>query len=423
MKSVLNSSTIVILVFVLVAFTKPCLSQVIQINTNVTDNLLKVIEIGNQTIVTNFQNYIIRSGDEFNTHSILPLPSTVLSGRKKLKYQNNKLYLLAGSLSPTYFEFWVSIDTGNSWTLLFDTTSIHVYDFTMFDSLNGVIYTSQNMKLRTSDGGQSWNSESSLINTPAAIFMYNDSIGVLPTQNKILLSNNRFVNEVFQSNSEMSGVTDGQYLNKDTLIFSSCVNVSGCYLLCSHNGGTLWQTKVITEFEPSGLHFFNYNEGYVVGWGYILGVAPLQGVIRKTTDMGATWTTYLTGIDYKLNDIHFLNDSIALITGEQGVLLKWNKHSTATTVIEIPNENGISLYPNPSTSEHILKIASTSKYNQELTVKMYDIFGRKVSEHRVLKNSNTGYELRNDIINLSKGVYLYKWRMNDREYFVKFVKE
>ena len=398
-------------------------AQFTLIPTNTQDQLNRIIKVGTTTFVSTFYNYLLRSDDDFDTFSIIPLPTSFNYSTKILKYQHNKLYLLAGTLGPTFSEFWVSNDTGANWTLLHDTANVFVLDFTMFDTLNGVIYASQHRKLRTNDGGNSWQVEYSINAVPYWILMYNDSIGVVPTQNKLLLSNDRFVNEVFQSNSEISGATDGQYLNKDTLIFASSVNVSGCYLLCSHNGGIQWQTKVITEFEPAGLHFFNYNEGYVVGWGYILGVAPLQGVIRKTTDMGATWTTYLTGIDYKLSDIHFLNDSIALITGEQGILLKWNKHSTATTVIEMPDENGISLYPNPSTSEHVLKIASTSMYNQELTVKMYDIFGRKVSEHRVLKNSSTGYELRNDISNLSKGVYLYKWRMNDTEYFVKFLKE
>lgn len=395
--------------------------QVTQINTNVNDNLLNIVQIGNQTFVTNFQNYVIHSDDNFNTFSLLPTPSSISGGRKRLKFQNQKLYLLAASLSPTYLEFWESSDTGNTWTLLFDTSDVHVQDFTMFNSLNGIMYSSPYKKIRTSDGGHTWYVEPSIMYFPFSIFMYNDSIGVIPTQEKILLTNNRFINEVFQSYSNMSGVMDGQYINKDTLVFSSCVNVSGCYLIYSKNGGTIWESKLISNFDPKGLFFFNYNEGYVVGRGYLPDSSGFQGIIARTNNMGQSWTIYNTYINEQLNDIAFLNDSLAIITGENGTLLKWNKNSAVTSVIDISESMELSLFPNPSNDSHTLILNSKNSLN-EVYAELLDVTGRILNRYKMKSNEDDKFVLMNSLTELSNGIYFYKIKLQDKSYSVKFIK-
>ncbi|GBL34678.1 hypothetical protein EMGBS15_02730 [Filimonas sp.] len=137
-----------------------------------------------------------------------------------------------------------------------------------------------------------------------------------------------------------------------------------------------------------------------------------NGVIYKTLDRGQNWTIFDTGLPEYLARIEFINDSIALISGTNGMLLKWNKNSFATEVLYIKEQrNMITIYPNPANEE--ITIESTKEFS---TVEIYSVLSKLVYKSKV----NHSTQLKINTKELSAGIYSVKI---DGKYFKKFVIE
>ncbi len=144
-------------------------------------------------------------------------------------------------------------------------------------------------------------------------------------------------------------ITDFFFLNKDTIFGLSLYGG----LAKSTNGGSNWANTFLPIYSSYGINFKNANEGFVVG-------ANLQnkGIIARTIDAGQTWQTFNTGITTTLLNIVLLNDSIALLSGTNGVLLKWNYKNTLFTGI---NDNyldaiGLEVFQIPSMKNYVLSL-------------------------------------------------------------------
>jgi hypothetical protein len=121
--------------------------------------------------------------------------------------------------------------------------------------------------------------------------------------------------------------------------------------------------------------------------------------VYKTTDLGQTWTKYYTGIDCILQDIQFLNDSIALITGTNGVLLKWNKHSAPNGIRDYEEGSNFSMYPNPFL--HIFTVSNPDK--KEYSIQLINILGSTVYKKEDIQTEQ--YTI--DTSMLPSGCYFY----------------
>jgi hypothetical protein len=182
----------------------------------------------------------------------------------------------------------------------------------------------------------------------------------------------------------------------------------------STDGGINW---ICHEFPPApyfdayDLYFFNMNEGYIVGGG---------GRILKTTDTGNTWTIYETQIPYSFTRIEFLNDSIALIAGTNGTLIKWNKHSWATEVINTEKENNIQVYPNPSNGLQNIELINTKV--EPFIIELFDVGGRKIADVYNGSSANGKMNINCDLSQLGSGIYHYKVQIGNQIKYLKTFK-
>jgi photosystem II stability/assembly factor-like uncharacterized protein len=65
----------------------------------------------------------------------------------------------------------------------------------------------------------------------------------------------------------------------------------------------------------NNVQFLNRDTGFIVG-------SQLAGSIIKTTDGGKTWHHKIFNINYRLDDLHFINDSVGIVVGYKGTILR-----------------------------------------------------------------------------------------------------
>lgn len=91
----------------------------------------------------------------------------------------------------------------------------------------------------------------------------------------------------------------------------TCEQKGPCYR--SDDGGRSWkQLKTRGDLSVNGLHFSNRDHGWVVS---------NSGYALRTSDGGATWTYRRTGTAADLRDVFFLNPNRGWIVGNRGTIL------------------------------------------------------------------------------------------------------
>lgn len=122
----------------------------------------------------------------------------------------------------------------------------------------------------------------------------------------------------------------------------------------------------------------------------------------------------------------FLTDSIALISGYNGTLIKWNKNSPMTEWglgIE-ENKNGsisVTAYPNPVLQQQELRINTVP--GEELEITLYDAQGRKQDLIYSGISQEAEKKILVDLSYLGAGVYSYKIQAKNRTGQLRFVKQ
>jgi len=100
-------------------------------------------------------------------------------------------------------------------------------------------------------------------------------------------------------------------------------------ILKTTDAGTTWtsQTSGTTEWL-SGVSFTDLDNGIVVGW---------NGIILKTTDGGTTWISQTSGTTNHLSAVDFIDSNNGTVVGNEGTILKttngginWASQSSGT---------------------------------------------------------------------------------------------
>jgi photosystem II stability/assembly factor-like uncharacterized protein len=325
--------------------------QVTQLNTGTTANLADLSVINKNIIICGFFNYLVKSGDECETLIPMPLPGPSSYGNRLVRKDSNNLYLL--SYTPNQTLIYKSTDGGANWTQKLDTIGHYGCYMDFFDGSEG-FYSDGTSIVKTKDGGDTWVSGYSFYSAGllgiSVIKTYGDSMVFVGGSNlyngSIFLSKDR--GQTWPTS--LAGGTAGDapvdffFLNKDT-IFCSAFSKFGGSLALTMNGGQTWTDNTsLPLFQPHGINFKSVKEGYVVGSN-----TQTIGTIFRTTDFGKTWSEFNTGIKTHFFHIAFLNDSVALLSGTNGVLLKWNyKRSVFTSLGENHFDNArLKIFPNP----------------------------------------------------------------------------
>jgi hypothetical protein len=179
----------------------------------------------------------------------------------------------------------------------------------------------------------------------------------------------------------------------------------------SFNDLNNWIDHSIPDLDPLNLAVQSPNEVYVVGQCISTGTAR----IMKTTDLGLTWSIYDTGIDGIFFDIEFIDDSIALIGGTNGLLIKWNSNSHFE-VLDLDDELdqnilAVCVFPNPVQNE----INFSGIENSEIII--YSLDGKEFLNAKINGNSTV------DVSSLPRGTYVLKVISEIGVYSVQIFKE
>lgn len=79
------------------------------------------------------------------------------------------------------------------------------------------------------------------------------------------------------------------------------------------DGGATWSTQASgTTKELKSIWFTDANNGWICG---------KDGVVRHTTNGGSTWSTQTSGTGKDLNGLHFIDASNGMAVGEEGVII------------------------------------------------------------------------------------------------------
>jgi photosystem II stability/assembly factor-like uncharacterized protein len=267
--------------------------------------------------------------------------------------------------------------------LTLDSTFISdafLYDIYFRNELDGLVCGQSASMYKTSNGGLNWN----LINVPVAnqsadfkkfSFINNNTGFIVGSQNNKLFKTTNF-GDTWDSVARISGMIDSYrlfFINENTGF--SCGSYTKLYK--TTNGGFNWRQENTTQFEPgylSGIYFFDFNTGWVVGTiGKIL-----------YTETGGSPVLSITG-----NEAY-----------PKGYSLEQN-------------------YPNPFNPKTMIRFNVANKFpirtfgNDKVVLKVYDVIGREV---KTLVNESLKpgtYEVTFDGSSLNSGVYFYKISTNN----------
>jgi photosystem II stability/assembly factor-like uncharacterized protein len=167
-------------------------------------------------------------------------------------------------------------------------------------------------------------------------------------------------------------------------------DASGNLIIKSTLSGFVWtgETAPTTE-QLFGVSFTTPDSGGAVG---------TSGTIIHTSDGGTTWLNQPSGTLQTLNAISFANPELGVAVGNGGTILR-TTNGGITSIGEHPQQNAISLYPNPA--DDFVTLAFDNPGNRDLEIVIYNVLGEKVGSEMLNGSSQ--------VINtsgLNNGIYL-----------------
>lgn len=142
-----------------------------------------------------------------------------------------------------------------------------------------------------------------------------------------------------------------------------------------------------------GVHFISADTGYVVGNG---------GYIFKTIDGGQNWISQTSGVTTELNKIYFTSSKIGYIAGEGGIILKTNNGGDLSTSIKENNQHNYVVLNN---QENITIQTGFQMNNTDL------IIFNSLGQQKEVKRNITGNSVSISTLDLTPGVYFF-WLNN-----------
>lgn len=150
------------------------------------------------------------------------------------------------------------------------------------------------------------------------------------------------------------------------------------------DGGNTWNRSFITPFNQlTSVHFVNPTTGYVNN----------AGGIYKTIDGGNSWNIQQVNPISTIHKITFVNDTLGFALSDNS-LYKTINAGNFVGLMESEEEPKLLIFPNPTTGVFSIKVK-----NSELNyVTVYDVNGKKMQH----STNNSSY----DISDYAKGIYL-----------------
>lgn len=363
-------------------------SQIIVINTGTKDNIYSINKLGNNILVASTNTFLSKCYGDCD--HLIPLTVPSFPDPSYLAFferpDTSVMYLTASSFSNLRLTLWKSTDGGYNWIKKFDTTSTDMYDgiTRFFDKQNGITFCSNQKNIVTNDGFSSYHFDAGSGSYVSRGTVFGDSTIIISSCGggggcAWGLSFDRGTSWPI-ANMYGSGIyvpMDLEFLNKDTIFVVTSVQQQSAFFFSTFNRGLNWNYTQFTggNFPPQEFFFNvcakNKNEIYMTGRNGLQGGNYTgNGIILKSTDLGKTWSTFATPFKANLYDMKFLNDSIALVCGDNGLLFKWNSRQSIFTGISENKRDEIDLiaFPNPVTDKLTIKTTNAALKISKITI-------------------------------------------------------
>ncbi len=390
----------------------------------------------NQVFVTGGGGTIAKSINSGNTY-------TLLNGWKNqindLIFLNNSTAYSVGDRGDIY----KTTNEGNDWTKLNSPTFNNLTGIDFINSETGFISGDTGVILKTTNAGMNWNR----IITPYQrivndIHFKNDMTGYFTGNLGAIYKSTDQGNNWFRSDS-IQGVTFTRikFLNNDTAIilaigrvyyttnagfnwnFSPNVSCNGMHFINentgfvtggnriykSTNSGLNWtQISMTIGTGKTGIYFTNENTGFVGG---------LDGYLIKTTNGGVNWNRIYVTNNF-ISTIYFQNSETGYVAGSWGNIIKTTNggltYIYSNSASEIPQDFELyQNYPNPFNPKTKISFTNNKQFS-DVSLKIYDISGKLITE-LINKKLGTGYyETEFDGTNLASGIYFYTLKIDNQ---------
>lgn len=409
--------------FYLFIFIFKCITSFSQtsytvINTGTSSHISHLSVKNNTYIINGWSNFLAKSYDDCNTFIPLAIagPNSNYYNHSFSSLQQDTMYILSANTNWTNEKIYKSTDGGNSWIKKLDTSNKKLDFIGFFNSNEGIAVCESNKILRTKNGGNTWLNNTSPAASPTAFKIYGDSMACVgDSWGGIFLSKDRGNTWTSTGGFGNPGYPrDFFFLNRDTIFGIS----SADDFTKSFNAGNTWTNSILSEFGYFKTVFFkNKNEGYIIGQN--TNINNTNSIILKTINLGQTWLKHELPMQEMLMDIKFMNDSIALISGTNGLLIKWNSKAALFVGVKenINNDNVINVFPNPVKDK--LVIESKNSNGEVLEFNLVNGLGKE--SHLISKVFNSKIEI--DIQSLEPGIYYLKVHNNFGQRVFKIAKE
>jgi len=332
---------------------------------------------------------------------------------------NNTFYYATRNGFPSLnFKIYKSINNGTTWQTVFEKNIIAT-DFLMVDSAFGLVLD------ETFD--TAW------VATGSDTIWHWHHLNTFAGGNCLSVKNNDSTVTTFRSTSTYQTADRGgtwQKINNgnniETLLNGQCINEDTIYFV-GYDGGTEYDGRFLYSYDggntiiknepgdnipwddynvlPNDIFFINSKFGFIFGSVLIFdnnGFTKDTTNIIYTQDFGQTFEPLYTGYTEKIYRVTKANDSILVMGGENGIILRWNMNQPLGYLNlkeQVVPQKSINFYPNP-----IKHSASIKLQPQQLPAqfKLFNSFGQMVFKHIITTTNYTFH--RNQ---LPQGIYFF----------------
>ena len=394
MKAVSHNSKKIALL--LICFLAACQfkAQFIKVASNTTVSLidLSVIKKGakNDILIGGDQYYLVGSTDSCN--SLTPLSAGPMGSQQRIcRIDSGHIFKLV--YSDLQSQFSLSRNGGVSfWFRSFYFRTM--LELVMVDTTLGYYINAGSGLYKTTDGGYTFNSiplplDFTRIRTmkrfcPNATDTLLVFAGSVVDKVRFALSSDKGNTWITNSIASATALSTSDHfktgvhcLGRDTFV---TVNFTGDVFLSVDNGVN-WHKKQSTLINGSGIYATSPGHIYALGSD-----AYNKAMVSVSNDLGDTWQSFVSPYSGKLLNMAMLGDSVAILTGTDGLILKWYMREALLTGITSLEKQTVryTLYPNPvSTTLNIRQESPTS----DLSYRIYNTLGETLDSGLVINQA------------------------------------
>ncbi len=394
---------IIILFFAALLFHNFTFSQWVT-TTSGTSNFLTSVQMITSTInyAAGFSGTVLKSTNSGQNWTALTSPDAGNINKIFFPPTGSANTGWAASVSGLY----KSTNGGVNWVQQVAST---VFSDLLFpDVTTGIALTTNNTLRRTTNGGTNFTT----INFTSDAGVHGGAIVLGNSSTYFILGLDNVIDTSYVFKSTNSGVNWSQVAQFPLDYFAMTFVNASTGIICgdgglikrTKNGGANWSTiNTGTTNDLQGIKFVTSTKVYTCG---------SAGTILKSTDAGLTWVAQVSGTTAALRGIDlFSSDDLGITVGASGTIRRTTNGGSVTGFIqqsnETPNEYSLAQnYPNPFNPSTNFKFQITKSGFVKLTV--FDMLGKEITKLVNQELSAGTFTVNFDASSLPSGTYFYR---------------